>query len=112
MRANISIRNKLTGEILSTTNHGVFANITFDSNGNVVVENIGIYSNTFENRKEFFDINNYILLKIDFANFEMRNPNDWTEKEKKEFCNSHYFELCEDCVLTECIKKGDCHETK
>lgn len=72
MNAYVEIKNKKTGEVLNTDEHGVFVIIHCEADGNVVIDELGTCVDNStrtepDTTEKYFDVADYEVLSIDFS---------------------------------------------
>lgn len=70
MSANVTVKNKNTGEILNTEDNGLIVTIGFKSDGEVEIESIGTCTDNStslapDTTEKYFDPEDYEIVSID-----------------------------------------------
>lgn len=73
MFVNVTIKNKNTGALIDTDRDGVFAEICFNSNGDIEIEAIGTCVENSTNMEQdtvemYFDVEEYEIVSVEFIN--------------------------------------------
>lgn len=69
MKYNVAVKNKETGEILNTKEHGIFVSVTFEADGTIDIDEIGVCIDTStmaspDTKEEYFNEEKYEIVSI------------------------------------------------